>query len=256
VVLPLLLAALFLGPPWLGAGLIAVACALALYEFFALLQARGIQPLSASGFLALGLVFLEVAQPGSLPPLMPAVLVVALLPALGRGAAPAESVTAAALTLLGGAYLGALGGSMAALHLREPVSQGPWRLVLLLAIIMVSDTAAYFVGHLWGRHRLAPAISPGKTVEGALGALAGGIPAALVVRTIAFPAMPVAHAVALGVFVTALGIAGDLSESLMKRWAGAKDSGTLFPGHGGMLDRLDSLLFGAPVLYYYFLLIP
>ncbi len=253
VALPLLLAAFFLGPPPLGAGIVAIACVMALYEFFGLLHARGIKPLPASGLVALGLVFLEVARPGSLPPLMPAVLVFALVPALSRGAAVSESLTAAALTFLGGAYLGALGGTMAGLLLLPPASQGPWRIVLLMAIIMTSDTAAYFAGHLWGRRRLAPSISPGKTVEGLLGALAGGIPSALVVRAFAFPAMPLAHAVVLGALVTAFGAAGDLSESLMKRWAGVKDSGALLPGHGGMLDRLDSLLFGAPVLYYYFL---
>ena len=71
-------------------------------------------------------------------------------------------------------------------------------------------------------------------------------------RALGLPEMPALHALALGLLVAALGIVGDLDESLMKRWAGVKDSGALFPGHGGMLDRLDSLLFGAPVLYYYF----
>jgi phosphatidate cytidylyltransferase len=185
--------------------------------------------------------------------MMPAVIVIGLSLALTRGNAMSESLTAAALTLLGGAYIGALAGCMAALRLLPPDGSGPWRLTLLLAVIMASDTTAYLAGNVWGRHRLAPLISPGKTVEGLVGALAGGIPAALVVRAIGLPEMPALHAVALGAAVTFLGITGDLGESLMKRWAGVKDSGTLFPGHGGMLDRLDSLLFGAPVLYYYFL---
>ena len=80
----------------------------------------------------------------------------------------------------------------------------------------------------------------------------GGVLGALVVRHLGLPALPALHAFGLGVAVAAMGIVGDLDESLLKRWAGVKDSGTLFPGHGGMLDRLDSLLFGAPVLYYYF----
>jgi phosphatidate cytidylyltransferase len=75
------------------------------------------------------------------------------------------------------------------------------------------------------------------------------------VRALALPAVPLGHALVLGLAVAALGIAGDLVESLLKRWAGVKDSGVLFPGHGGMLDRLDSILFGAPVLYYYFSLV-
>jgi phosphatidate cytidylyltransferase len=120
---------------------------------------------------------------------------------------------------------------------------------------MVADSAAFFVGNAAGRRKLAPAISPGKTMEGAAGGLAGGIAAAVVVRSLGLPFVPLRHALLLGLAVAALGIAGDLVESLLKRWAGVKDSGVLFPGHGGMLDRLDSILFGAPVLYYYFALV-
>jgi phosphatidate cytidylyltransferase len=125
--------------------------------------------------------------------------------------------------------------------------------ILLLAIVMGSDALAFFVGHALGRRRLAPRLSPAKTVEGALGGLAGGVLGALAVRGLGLPLLPLPHAVGLGALAAALGIVGDLVESLLKRWAGVKDSGALFPGHGGMLDRLDSLLFGAPVLYYYFL---
>jgi phosphatidate cytidylyltransferase len=154
---------------------------------------------------------------------------------------------------LGAVYLGALGGTIAALITLAPPGVGPWRVVLLLTIIMVSDSFAFFVGHAWGRRRLAPTVSPGKTVEGAFGGLVGGVVGALAVRYLGLPSLPMSHAIVLGVAVAALGIVGDLDESLLKRWAGVKDSGTLFPGHGGMLDRIDSLLFGAPVLYYYFL---
>jgi phosphatidate cytidylyltransferase len=152
------------------------------------------------------------------------------------------------------AYLGGLGGSIAALRVLPPAELGPWRLLLLLAIVMGADTAAFFVGSAVGRHKLAPAISPGKTVEGLFGGLAGGVIGALAVRWAGLRALPLGHAVALGLGVAALGTAGDLAESLLKRWAGVKDSGRLFPGHGGMLDRLDSLLFAGPVLYYYFVL--
>jgi phosphatidate cytidylyltransferase len=142
---------------------------------------------------------------------------------------------------------------MAGLRVLDPVPEGAWRVVLLLAIIMASDTLAFFGGHLLGRHRLAPLLSPGKTVEGALAGLLGGVLGSLAVRALGLPSLALPHAVALGVAVALMGILGDLGESLLKRWAGVKDSGTLFPGHGGMLDRLDSLLLGAPVLYYYFL---
>jgi phosphatidate cytidylyltransferase len=125
--------------------------------------------------------------------------------------------------------------------------------MLLLAIVMTSDTFAYFTGSAFGRHKLAPLVSPGKTIEGLAGGLIGGVVAALLVRRFGLPGIPLAAAIALGIVVAVFGVVGDLVESLMKRWSGVKDSGHLFPGHGGMLDRLDSLLFGAPVLYYYFL---
>jgi phosphatidate cytidylyltransferase len=253
VVLPAVLAVLFLGPPWLTVTLVAAALGAGLVEFFALLRAREIRPLRGVGFVVAVAVFLEVAWPGGSPlPLLPLGVLLLLTVALSRGE-DLESVSAAAATLLGAAYVGALGGTIAGLRLLAPSEEGAWRLTLLLVIVMLSDTLAFFVGNARGRHRLAPAISPGKSVEGALGGLVGGVLGALVVRHLGLPDLPLAHAVALGAVVAAMGIAGDLSESLFKRWAGVKDSGTLFPGHGGMLDRLDSLLFGAPVLYYYFL---
>jgi phosphatidate cytidylyltransferase len=164
-----------------------------------------------------------------------------------------ESVSAAAATLLGAVYLAALGGTIAALRILPPVEEGGWRLVLLLGILVFADSFAFFVGHALGRRRLAPRVSPGKTVEGALGGLVGGLVGAFAVRQLGMPELAPLHTAGLGVAVAAMGIVGDLDESLLKRWAGVKDSGTLFPGHGGMLDRIDSLLFGAPVLYYYFL---
>jgi phosphatidate cytidylyltransferase len=128
----------------------------------------------------------------------------------------------------------------------------PWRLAFLLATVMASDTVAFFVGSAVGKRKLAPTISPGKTVEGALGGLLGGVGGALAVWAAGLPGVPAWHAGLLGAVVALLGMLGDLLESLLKRWAGIKDSGRLFPGHGGMLDRLDSVLFGSPVVYYYF----
>jgi phosphatidate cytidylyltransferase len=253
VALPLLLAVFFLGPPWLGAALIAVACGVGLHELFAMLRARGMAPLAVSGYLVLALAFADVAWTHAHPSLLPLVMLVGTGLALRRADTMSESLTAAALTLFAAAYLGALGGSMAGLLVLEPVTRGPWRIALLLAVIMTADTAAFFAGKLWGRRKLAPLVSPGKTVAGGVGALVGGIPAALAIRAWGLPEVPLRDAILLALGVAAVGMIGDLAESLMKRWAGVKDSGTLFPGHGGMLDRVDSLLFGAPVLYYYFL---
>jgi phosphatidate cytidylyltransferase len=253
VALPLLLAGLLLGPPILGVAIAAAAALLGALEFFNLLGAGGIAPMRATGFVLLAVIFVDVARPGLFPgPVWPLAAVALLTSMLLRARDVSLAVPSGAFTLLGAAYLGALGGSIAGLRVLDPVEEGTWRVLLLLAIVMTADTAAFFVGSALGRHKLAPAISPGKTVEGLLGALVGGVIGALVVRWAGLRSLPAAHAVGLGLGAAALGAAGDLSESLLKRWAGVKDSGRLFPGHGGMLDRLDSLLFAAPVLYYYF----
>ena len=115
--------------------------------------------------------------------------------------------------------------------------------------VMVSDTAQYYSGRAFGRRPLAPAISPNKTVEGAVGGFVFG---ALTLASAGhwwLPGVPVAMRALIGVAVVALGIAGDLFESMLKRSAGVKDSSSLIPGHGGILDRIDALLFAAPVYY-------
>jgi phosphatidate cytidylyltransferase len=251
VVLPAILAALLLGPPWLALAIVVIALLVGLVEFFALLRARGIRPMRLVGVLLAAVLFLDVVAPGWLPvPAAPLGALLLLSVTLARGA-DFEAVSAAAATLLGAVYLGALGGTIAALRVLDPVPQGGWRMVLL-GILVFADSFAFFVGHALGRRRLAPLVSPGKTVEGAIGGLLGGVAGAFAVRQLGLPDLAPLHTAGLGVTVAAMGIVGDLDESLLKRWAGVKDSGRLFPGHGGMLDRLDSLLFGAPVLYYYF----
>lgn len=253
VAIPLLLLALFRAPAMVMVAVVAAAVLVALQEFFRLLEARELRPQRLTGLLLTAALFLDVARPhGPHAPFWPLATLLLLGRALARPE-PQLAIPSAAATLLGSVYLGALGGTAAALRTLEPVAEGAWRLTLLLVVIMVADTCAFFVGHALGRHRLAPLVSPGKTIEGALGGILGGVAAALLVVSLGLPQIPLRHAVVLGALVAGLGVVGDLDESLLKRWAGVKDSGVLFPGHGGMLDRLDSLLFGAPVLYYYFL---
>jgi phosphatidate cytidylyltransferase len=115
--------------------------------------------------------------------------------------------------------------------------------------VMVSDTAQYYTGRALGRRPLAPAVSPKKTIEGAVGGFVFGTALFVGVGAWWLPSMPLALRVALGLTLVALGIAGDLFESMLKRSAGVKDSSTLIPGHGGVLDRIDALLFAAPVYY-------
>jgi len=158
----------------------------------------------------------------------------------GRDALPLAS--ASLLPIL---YLGLPIGALVAI--RE--TRGPEGLFLLMLTVMVSDTAQYYTGRLFGRTPLAPAISPKKTMEGAIGGFVFGTLLMAVGGHWWLPGAPWPLRTLLGAAIVALGIAGDLFESMLKRSAGVKDSSTLIPGHGGVLDRIDALLFAAPIYY-------
>ena len=156
-----------------------------------------------------------------------------------------DAVASAAASLLPSLYLGLPIGAM--VGIRE--TAGPEALFLLMLTVMVSDSAQYYTGRTFGRRKLAEAISPNKTVEGAYGGFVCGALALAVVGAWWLPTVPLAMRLLLGVTIVALGIAGDLFESMLKRSAGVKDSSALIPGHGGVLDRIDALLFAAPIYY-------
>jgi len=142
-------------------------------------------------------------------------------------------------------YLGLPIGSMIAIR----AEAGREALFLLMLTVMASDTAQYYTGRALGRRLLAPAISPKKTVEGAIGGFVSGGLLLAIAGAWWLPGFPIGFRALLGMAVVALGIAGDLFESMLKRSAGVKDSSALIPGHGGVLDRIDALLFAAPVYY-------
>jgi phosphatidate cytidylyltransferase len=144
-------------------------------------------------------------------------------------------------------YIGMPLGMLAAIH----AAAGPATTILLLATVVVSDTAQYYTGRLFGRRPLAPAISPKKTIEGAVGGAVLGTLFLVVAGGSVLPAATPLSLAALGLVVVLVGIFGDLFESRLKRVAGMKDSATLIPGHGGVLDRIDALLFATPVFYLY-----
>jgi phosphatidate cytidylyltransferase len=124
-------------------------------------------------------------------------------------------------------------------------------LVLAVALTFANDTGAYFVGVALGKHKLAPSISPGKTWEGAFGGLFASLAVVFLFRAFSFLELTLMDCMFLGLPAAVLGPTGDLLESLLKRCAGAKDSGRLLPGHGGILDRIDALLFVGAYVYCY-----
>jgi len=137
-------------------------------------------------------------------------------------------------------------------QLRQTTFGIQWLLVIML-IVMTNDSAAYYSGSAFGKHRLYPLVSPKKSIEGAVGGLIGSLCGTLLAKFIFFPQLTFTDAAATALIVGVVGQAGDLFESLLKRSFGVKDSGTIIPGHGGVLDRMDSILFAAPVTYYYVL---
>ena len=163
----------------------------------------------------------------------------ALGAAMSGGAAAASTIPFAAI------YLGAPLAMLVAVRLFA----GPQAVFLLMLTVMISDTAQYYTGRRLGRTPLAPRISPKKTIEGAVGGFVFGAIAFVGIGGSWTPQIPVVIRFALGLVIVALGIAGDLFESMLKRTAGVKDSSSLIPGHGGVLDRIDALLFAAPVYY-------
>lgn len=160
-------------------------------------------------------------------------------------------------TLFAAAFIGVFFGYLMELRLLSDLPKGEETgsdlVFLLFFVVWASDVAAYYVGHGLGRHALAPSVSPKKTVEGAIGGLLGALLASFAARVWFIRRLAPIDCIILGAALGAVGIVGDLVESMLKRSAGVKDSASLVPGHGGLLDRVDSLLYSAPVLYYYYL---
>lgn len=260
--LPVLVLLAWLGGPAYLLFTIA-AIALMLGEFYTMMEQKGLSPHWKSGFLAALLLPLglysrlragHVAEwhvGGLLTLLLFAVFLAELRRGTGREAAVNTSST-----LLGVLYVGWLGAHLAGLRELPPILGRPYAWGMSYALLPFflawsCDTAAYGVGRAFGRRKLAPALSPKKSVEGAIGGLAASLAAAFLARLWFAPYLTLLDALLLGVLVGVFAQIGDLVESLLKRDAATKDSSELIPGHGGALDRFDSLLFAAPIVYYY-----
>jgi phosphatidate cytidylyltransferase len=262
---PIALAAVFLGG-WVLAILLAVLAALAAQEFFRLCETKRVRPIvplgagAAAMFVLLGAASGGFMWPGAvLWGATVALVLVALTASIWTHGVEANPLLASGITAFGALYTG--GMLVHGILLRHlPGVESAWHgTALVFAPVLLtwaSDTSAYFVGRAWGRRKLIPRVSPGKTVEGSIGALVGTVAVAvlysfLLARFGAYR-MGIGEAVFFGLLISVTAQIGDLAESLLKRDAGVKDSGTLFPGHGGVLDRMDSLLFTLPVAYLFF----
>jgi len=166
-----------------------------------------------------------------------------------------KMLTGVGVTVLGVLYIAFLGGFLIAMRVGFTETLVPHLSTKLIGffflVVMGADTGAYYVGKNFGKRKLAPKISPGKTWEGVIGGLVLSSAFAAIASATFFPELPYKFSIPLAIVMSVVGLFGDLAESAMKRGAGAKDAANILPGHGGLLDRLDSLLFNAPILYYF-----
>jgi phosphatidate cytidylyltransferase len=232
---------------WWFSGLILLIVAVATYEVTLLMRASGFAPSLVFSGAAMLLAFTTVRFP-SLSAYLPLLATVVLLASLAYQMRHREGKPIAdwAVGLASGAYLGWTSAHMAAV--RE-LSDGVWWLVIAIGITWLADSGAYFAGHRFGRHLLAPTLSPHKTWEGYLGGVVVAVLGGVVIGLIS--PLGVLHSTLAALLVGALGTLGDLAESMFKRQANTKDSGHLIPGHGGAFDRIDSLLWAGVVVFYY-----
>lgn len=232
-------------PPWGTIALAVVALPLATIEF-ARLASPGPGGLPTPPLVVATLATsLAMALGGSLTVVLLATLILVGTLAVGSLRPDEQALRQIGIGLAAPIYLGVPAGAILALR----VEFGAYPLLAGLLTVMASDVFQYFGGRAFGRHPLAPVVSPKKTMEGALSGVVASAAVLPLVGAWWLPGLGVAALSALGVLMALVGIVGDLFESLIKRGAGVKDSSGLIPGHGGMLDRLDSLLFAVPVLY-------
>jgi phosphatidate cytidylyltransferase len=231
--------------------LVLIAVAVGQYEFYRMARARGINPNAVLGSVIGALVVLESYHPllfGMGKIYLAAGLLLIMIVRMFSPRTVDGAVEDISATFTGIFYVAMLFSFQIAI--RTGTDGRQW-LVFLYFVIWASDIGAYSIGIPFGEHRLYEKISPKKSIEGLIGALAASAGMALLCRVWFMPPVGLGEVVMLGLLLAAVGTLGDLTESLLKRAAGVKDSGGIIPGHGGILDRMDSMLFAAPVLYYY-----
>lgn len=242
------------GPVWLFNATVALIAVLAMYEFLALGKAKGYDvPTVLCIAIMLVIIAAFIIEDLSVELGMFAALLIIPASYVVTKKSLENALPSSAIAVLATTYVGMLGGSLIRLHNDFP--EGYKLVFFLLLVVWLGDSGAYYVGKQFGKHKLSPRISPKKTIEGLIGGVSASIITAIVIHFTFFPKFPLLHAVIAGILLSIAGVIGDLAESMWKRSAAVKDSGTLIPGHGGFLDRFDSIFFTAPILYCYWTLI-
>ncbi len=251
VLIPLVLAAVFFLPSYLFLILTNLVLILAMGEYLKIVASWGSTGYWLTYALGAGMSWVWVYRPELLVPF----LVLASFGTLTWAVAATKDMkigfASASGNLMGILYIGIPLAILAAFQ-----SRSPREVLLVLLAIWVADAAAYFAGKAFGKHKITPGISPNKSLEGYIAGLAGSTVTVLIFARFYLPHWPVATAIATGVLLGFFSTLGDLFESVLKRGAGIKDSSGLIPGHGGVLDRIDSLLFAYPTYYLISLFLP
>lgn len=259
ILAPLVLALVFVGPMWLITLVVAVVAMLAAWEFLALTEHRGAKPPRAAVLVAIAVLFAGNSQwPDETFALFGLLCIVLLV--YCTFASPVERALADATVSVFALFY--LGVTLLPLPLLRGAGNGPSLLAFLFLTVWAGDTVAMYAGRMFGKRKMAPKLSPNKTWAGAIGSVAGAVAVAGILLglsaylaqwnsvKLSFADAPVWYWLVLALVVNVAAQIGDLAESALKRSAGVKDSGTLLPGHGGILDRIDALLLAAPVLWY------
>jgi len=258
ILLPILIISIFFGNPWFSI-IVAIAAIIGVLEFYDMVSQAGRKPLTALGVLwTIFFIFnayysnrydsVNLQLVASLGLACSAAIIFIIIVRLSR--LSRENVTVDwAYSMAGTLYIGWLLSFWILIINSETWNGNDWVLTALL-ITFAIDTTAYFVGRAFGKHKLAPVISPGKTWEGALGGLFGALAAVFLLSLVLDIDIGYVQLFFIGIAVGILAQAGDLVESKLKRITGVKESGSIIPGHGGMLDRLDSIIFTGFVVYY------
>jgi len=249
-----LIAIIYFGNPLLFWLVVSSAIVIGLLEFYKIAQAREFPVYLLPGVLLgwllslvplVSILFADVSLTGFTLTL---IVLALFLYALLTKRPLSESILALAVTLFGILYVSWL---LSHLVFIRGLPDGEWLIFYLLLIVWSGDTGAYYAGSFFGKHKLAPVISPKKTIEGAIGGVASSLLASVIAKFTFLPLLSYPDCIMLALLIAVIAQLGDLCESMLKRSANVKDSGTILPGHGGILDRIDGVIFAAPLLYYY-----